>query len=290
MRTKTIAAVLLPLSLLAAACGRLNEGGPPGGRTNDDAIVHPTGSTDLILRVTYEGGFVPVEYNLTRIPSWSLYGDGRIVTEGPQIEIYPGPAVPNLLVRTVDEEGIRAILHAARAAGLMDGDARYPYPCVVDVPSTVFTVTANGTTSIVSADALAVDEGPCMNADVEARAALAEFQTELGALEQWLPEGSLGPEGPFAASSVRLFVQPYPGSPDPALKQRPKPWPLDGSLGRLGQPVPDLDTYRCVALAGADATTFLAEAAEADQLTPWTSGGERYSISIRPLLPDESGC
>jgi len=29
---------------------------------------------------------------------------------------------------------------------------------------------------------------------------------------------------------------------------------------------------------------------EANQLTPWVSGGERYRILFRPLLPDELGC
>lgn len=289
MRTKTAAAFLVPLALFAVACGRLNDGGS-NGASGGDTIDHPTGATDLLLRVEFEGGFIPVEYNLSRLPSWSLYGDGRIVTEGPQIEIYPAPALPNLLVRPVNEDAIQAILRAARDAGLMDGDAEYDYPCVTDVPTTVFTVTAGGATSVVSAYALGMDQAPCMDADIEARAELASFQTKLGDLGRWLPEGSVGTEEPFTPSAVRLFVRPYTGSPDPELEQEPKDWPFPGSLRKIGEPVKALDAYRCIALDGADASTFLAAAADANQLTPWRSEGERYSIVVRPLLPDESGC
>ena len=31
-------------------------------------------------------------------------------------------------------------------------------------------------------------------------------------------------------------------------------------------------------------------ATQANQLTPWTSGGRRYAIAFRPLLPDEATC
>jgi hypothetical protein len=292
MRTKIAAVMLVPLAMLGAGCGRLNDAGGSGGGSGLEPIVHPTGSDELILRVEYEGGFVPIEYTLRQLPSVSLYGDGRIITEGPQIEIYPSPAVPNLLVRTLNEDGIQAILRAARDAGLMAGEAeaRYDYPCVTDAPWTVFTVTAEGRTKVVSAYALGLDRGACMDADVEARAALARFQTKLGSLDEWLPEGSVGAEQPYAATAVRLFVQPYTGSPDPALNQEPRDWPLAGSLASLGDPVPDIEGVRCVALEGEDAAAFLEVAAQTNQLTPWRSDGERFTIVIRPLLPDESGC
>jgi hypothetical protein len=34
----------------------------------------------------------------------------------------------------------------------------------------------------------------------------------------------------------------------------------------------------------------LAAAATANAATPWDSGGTRWSVAFRPLLPDESGC
>ena len=47
---------------------------------------------------------------------------------------------------------------------------------------------------------------------------------------------------------------------------------------------------RCGAVAADAATTLLPLAEQANQLTPWTSDGERYALWFRPLLPDESGC
>jgi hypothetical protein len=50
----------------------------------------------VVLRIEQSGGFVAVQYNLTRMPMLTLYGDGLYLTPGPQIEIYPGPALPAL--------------------------------------------------------------------------------------------------------------------------------------------------------------------------------------------------
>ena len=59
----------------------------------DRGIEHPTGSDQVVLRVADEGGFVPVDYMLSSMPSFSLYGDGTLITPGAQIDIYPGPAL-----------------------------------------------------------------------------------------------------------------------------------------------------------------------------------------------------
>ena len=122
MRTRTLAiALLIPLTL--AACGRLNDdndGGSGGtGTTGATGIEHPAGADELVLRVATGGGFVPVEYNLKAVPGFSLFGDGRLIVQGPVIEIYPGPALPNLQVSQLTEEGVQAILEEGRAAGLL---------------------------------------------------------------------------------------------------------------------------------------------------------------------------
>ena len=36
--------------------------------------------------------------------------------------------------------------------------------------------------------------------------------------------------------------------------------------------------------------TLLPLAEDANTLTPWTSDGQRYAISFRPLLPNETSC
>lgn len=283
MQTRLLTAALT-LGLLTAACGE-SEGEGAGGGT----IEHPTGSDELVLRWEYSGGFMPYEYLLSRIPSWSMYGDGRVIVQGPMIEIYPPPTPPSLLVTRLSEDGIQAILAAAQDAGLMDGDANYDYMCVTDAPTTVFTTNANGTTSVVTAYALDVTGGTCEGSDDEARQALADFQAELGDLS-WLPEGSVGAEEPFDYEEMRIHVLPYQS--DPELPQQPVAWPLSPGLDAFGdeQGTGGLEGARCGVVSGTDLDTFLRAAEGANELTPWTSDGDEYRLILRPLLPDERGC
>ncbi len=283
MRARVFVVPLLFLSLFATACGRLNDDEPGSG-----GIDHPTGADDLVLRVDVGGGLVPIEYDLRRTPTWSLYGDGRIVTQGPQIEIYPGPALPNLLVTRITEDGVQAILAAAREAGLMDGDASYGYNCVADAPTTTFTLSAEGATHVVSAYALGFDEGQCPDTEVEARGKLAAFQAELGDLGSFLPEGSVGAEERFAFDELRVYVQPYVA--DPNLEEPAVDWPIGGSLASLGTSLTDLADTRCGVIAGDDLATLSPAAQGANELTPWRSRGAEYRLLFRPLLPDEHGC
>ena len=134
MRVGRIGVAIAAVAVLGSACGRVGNADPgSGGATGASGatgIEHPTGANDLILGVGYEGGFVAYEYTLGSTPFWSLFGDGTLIVPGPQIEIYPGPALPNLTATPVSEDGIQAILQAARDAGLMDGDANYGDMCL----------------------------------------------------------------------------------------------------------------------------------------------------------------
>jgi hypothetical protein len=285
--------VVLAVALALGACGRLTGTGGSGetgptGASGGPAIDHPTRPDALVLRVEQRGGFVPVDYALTRVPIWSLYGDGRVIVEGPQIEIYPGPALPNLLVFRLTEPQIQAILAAARDAGLLQGDRRYPQPCVADVPTTVFTVVADGRTSVVSADALDLGPSSCPGVDEEARAKLAAFWSRLTDLASWLP-GRIGPEEPYVADEIRVYVRPYRGEPD--LAQEPVTWPLEMPLADFGEPFPDAgERTRCGVVSGPDLQTLRPLFERANQLTPWESAGKAYGLLLRPLLPDEHGC
>jgi hypothetical protein len=279
------ATALALLTVIAAACA--NE---PGG-SGDGGVDHPTGADEVVLRLSYEGGFVPVEYTLTQFPAFTLYGDGRIVVPGPQIEIYPGPALPAMNQRIVTEDGMQAIIRAALDAGLGKGDrdvSDFGSTVIADASTAVFTFSANGRTSRVSVYALAeLPEKPegMPDEEFEARAALNDLAQRLGSLEQWLPEGSVGPDGPFHADRYRIFVGPY--RPAEELPQDPVAWPLATPLSPG-----DGDTagYACRAVRGEDRAVLAPLAREANQLTPWVSAGEKYSVLFRPLLPDESGC
>lgn len=290
MRSMKTVAALLCLSLIGIGCGRL-RGDEVGGGTG--RIDHPTGPDDLVLRIELIGGFVPIEYDLVRLPGLSIYGDGRMIVEGPTIEIYPGPALPNLLVSRLTEEALQAVLAEAEAAGLLGADASYEQMCVADAPTTRFTVDAGGARHVVSAYALEVAgaSGPtaaCGDEDVEARGRLSRFQARIGDLRSWLPEGSVGPEESYVPSELRFFVSRYRGEPD--LPQATVPWPLPDPLGQDAAAEPGAEPYRCDSVAGDDAASLLEAAVSANQLTPWESGGREYRVLFRPLLPDEHGC
>jgi len=296
MKTKTFAIFLLVPALILSACGRLNDGdaGPGGGSAGgSDGIDHPTGADELVLRMAIGGGFVPIEYNLRALPGVSLFGDGRLIVEGPVIEIYPGPAMPNLQVSRLTEEAIQAILAEAERAGLLGEDASYDYPCVADLPSTTFSLVSDGQVHTVSAYALGFEEGTTggcgdVAIDVEARAKLLEFSRKLGDLRSWLPEGSIGAEEPYTPTEMRVYVRPYLG--DPELDQASVDWPLAGSLSEFGKPDGNLDETRCGVVSGGDLETLLPAASAANELTPWTSDGSSYALIFRPLLPDEHTC
>jgi len=289
MRNVRIMLAISVVVVFVTGCGGL-DGGGGGDDGGGGRVEHPTGADEVVLRWEYEGGFVPVEYELRRIPSWSLFGDGTIVVQGPMIEIYPPPAWPNLLATRISEDGIQAILEAAREAGLMNGDASYDFPCITDMPSTVFTTDAGGQSSVVSAYALGQGQGgACPGVDEEARAALAEFQMKLGDLASWLPEGSVGEEEPFDLKELRVYVLPYQG--DPELPQEPVEWPLSTPLSDFGEQVPDqVQDMRCGVVSGSDLETLRTVGEGTNELTPWSSDGTEFRLILRPLLPDEHGC
>ncbi|MGQ0669420.1 MAG: hypothetical protein ACT4PO_07075 [Actinomycetota bacterium] len=286
MRIRSIAASLVALALLTEACGRVTG---PG----DDGTDHPTGADRLLLRVATGGGFLPVDYMLRQLPQFSLMEDGRIITQGAQIEIYPGPALPSLLVTAVTDEGVQEILEAARAAGLAGPDRSYDCSSIADAPTTTFTFVDGDGTHVVSAYALAegLDCPGLEESERDARATLLDLQTMLSDLRSWLPEGSVGEEQPFEFDELRVFVGAFDTIPeDPYLEQPVIDWPLAQPLASFGEPVADLEGFRCGTVHGEDLAQLLPSAKSANELTPWASDGATYHLLFRPLLPDENGC
>jgi len=286
MKVRT-AATTLVLTLLLAACAETPIDPGDGG-----GIDHATSPDHVLVRVSYEGGFVPLEWTFTNFPFYSLYGDGTLVVPGAQIELYPGPALPAMSSRHVDEAGIQAILEKVIAA-MDDVPADLDdlgVMSIADASTTVITVSAGGVDRTIRAYALSeLTERPdgMPAREYEARLRLQELVALLTGSGDWLPEGSLGPENTYEAAAARLFVGPYRPAED--LTQEPVPWPLDVDLAGFGEPALGGD-YRCGVVEGADWDAIHEAASSANTLTPWTDGGERYSILFRPLLPDETGC
>jgi hypothetical protein len=278
------------VAMAATACARITGGGGGDGR-----IEYPRGSDDLVLQIHSGGGFVPTHWHLRELPLFSLYGDGRVITQGPQIAIYPPPALPALLERRVSDEGIQAILEAAREAGLQVSDRRYEEFGVTDGPTTTFTVVTDGQTHQTAVYSLGEPLEFAPVGDREARQMLFEFQSQVLDLESWLPEGSVSSDRPYEYDQLRVFVVPtsegggdYGG--DEQLEPSRKDWPLPGALSVFGEPMPNTPDIRCGAVEGPDLNHVLAAAGKANVETRWRGGGDVHLIAFRPLLPGEPPC
>lgn len=294
MRLRLIGATVLSLGLLAGACANAPTGDGAGdGGTGSDGISYPTGADQVVLRIEQGGGFVAFEYHLTSMPMVSVFGDGLVVTPGAQIEIYPGPALPALTQQRLSPDAIQLLLQAAIDAGLGTDRSYTDFMMVSDMPTTTFTLTVDGQTHTTQVYALGFGEpGPkpdgMSEEEYRARKELVAFEakaTDLG----WLPQGSVSASETYHPSALRVFSSTY--RPDQSLTEPAVAWPLTPGLATFGEPVANgPEGFRCGAVTGEDAATLLPLVEQANQLTPWTSGDARYTLLLRPLLPDESGC
>jgi hypothetical protein len=282
--TKRALIALLGVAALATACAD-----HPTAPHNDPGS-YPHGADQLVLRIDTSGGFVAPQQTLQQMPSFSLYGDGRVITLGVQTEIYPGPALPSLVVTSITPSGVQSILEDALAAGLGESHS-YTTMTVSDMPTTTFTLNVNGETHTTRVYALgAGSSGPGMSAEErKVRAALERLSSATTDLRRSLPAGSVGPDRRYAPEGLRVFAQPYEHQRDPMLHEPEVAWPLSAPLASFGGET-TTPGIRCGAVTGADARQLLNAAESANQLTPWTSGGEQYSLTLRVLLPNEHGC
>jgi hypothetical protein len=247
----------------------------------------------LVLRVDTCCGFVTPDTTLRAIPWFSLLGDGAVVTEGPQIEIYPGPALPNIQEANATDEAIRRILAAARDAGLFESHDYTEPTTISDAATTIFTlVEADGTRHVTRAYALMEsDDSSLSSGDREARARLRHFVDQLGRLREWLPRGSMGDDHPYRFDELRVYAQEL--RPEDAANGPEEPvehWPLNRPLATFGDTSDRYAGWRCGVVGGGDLDTLRPHAGRSNELTPWESGGANYRLLFRPLLPDEHSC
>ena len=285
MKVRPFAASILLILLMSCADAPADPGAGSG-------IDHSTDGHDVLVRVAFEGGFVPLEWTYRSLPSFSLYGDGTLVLPGAQIELYPGPALPSISTRTVTEEGIQTTLEEALGSiqGVPDEMLDMGSVGLADVPTTVITIRAGDVDRTIKVYGLSeLTERPQhMSAEeFQARGQLQQLVTKLEGLATWLPDGSLGTETSYEGSGARLFVSEYRKGD---LPQEPITWPLQEDLHRFGDGAIGSEMYRCGIVEGTEWTTLREAASQANELTPWSESGARFSILFRPLLPDERGC
>jgi hypothetical protein len=242
-----------------------------------------------VLQVAVTGGFVPPQTGAGRLPLVSVYGDGRVVAEGPVAAVHPGPALPNLQVQRIDAAGVQALVDRALAAGVGDtGDLGAPP--LADAPSTRVTLSTGLETLVREAYALteAGAEASGLTADqVAARAELRDLVDALTDLPATLGADAVSDAEPYVPEAVGAVVSPWT-DPGDGLARPAQPWPGPALPGEPLEPGLGLG---CVVATGEQAQSVLRAARSATAVTPWgADDGARWSLLLRPLLPSESGC
>jgi hypothetical protein len=311
MRTRALGTlgVLLILSACAAGGGGSPDASAPPSQApsiplpssgDGDGIEHPAGD-EAVLTVSSQGGFVPLEFTATAMPSFVMLGDGRVIVQGAVPAIFPGPALPALQERTLTAEGIQTVLEAVEDSGLFtqDLELRGAQAMVADAPDTVFHLNAAGREVTIVVYALGMigpdmDPPPGMSsAEVEAHEVLTALNDALLTIDTSVPADQWEADGwrPYEASALRLYVRDVTGEPiDEGIPEDVREWPLaDADPGTMGEEVALFaNGTRCAALEGEAAATWWADLGEASQVTRWTTDGtDRWSVMVRPLLPYE---
>jgi hypothetical protein len=266
------------LLLAGAACARPEEAAAP-----PPVDPGPIDADTVAIRVDHTGGYVPVTYIASRLPLVSVYGDGRVITEGPVPAIHPGPALPNVQQRRISPEDVTGLVRSALDAGV--GSAvDYGQPSVTDAPSTRFTVTTSEGVRRSEVYGLEITEDAPTAVLTDAQRAARKKLTALLDTLRDAPM-AVGPEEPYPVTALAAVAVAYQ-SPIPA-DQPAVAWAGPALPGAEIGPAPRVG---CVSMTGDAAKAVLASAAAANDATPWTSGGKTWSLQFRPLLPDESGC
>jgi hypothetical protein len=296
--------LLLAVPIVLAACAA--PGTPPSPTTGPSsptggdggAIDHPTGDAPVLV-VEWAGGFVPVDFLLTRLPSFVLLGDGRVIVQGAQTLEYPGPALPPLIERTLTEAGIQAVLREVGATSLFTTDAEFRGAAnvVADAADTVFVLDADGRTVTVSIYGLGtIDAGMDLpgisSGEIRAHQALGRLNDRLMTVDAWLPADAwqTATWEPYEPDAFRLLVRDVSGQPfDEGLAEDVRPWPTDDEPAAFGEEQVGFgDGTRCGVVESDGAAVWLEELAGATQITRWTDeGGRQFAIAARPFLPHE---
>ncbi|MCB0968274.1 MAG: hypothetical protein KDB37_15690 [Ilumatobacter sp.] len=231
---------------------------------------HPTGADEVVVSITHEGGFVPVETIFSQLPSLLVTGDARQFTLGPQIAIYPGPLLPNVQVAAIGEDGVQDLLALADEYGLLE-DREYEVPTnIADASDTVVTITADGATYVHRAYALGLGAGPGVTDESGDRADLQAFVEAATMMDET-------PTDTFASDAYLVRSFPTDDLSGYDIEPTIVAWPLaDVDLAAASD---------CVEIAAADIGDVFATA---NQLTFFEQDGVVYRLAVKPQLPGDA--
>lgn len=263
---RLIGAVLI-LGIVAVACG--------------DGAVATDPETEAreapILTIGDIGGFVPVEFALSRGPRFVLTDQDRLIYEGPQVAIFPGPLMPSLVAAQLTSDDLEEVMGLVDRAGLPEITTEVNDSAsllIADAPTTVFTFVDDQGEHRFEVYALGIGEFDDPRITV-----LEELLNALAALS-----GSR--EGqPYESDAIQVIVGPAASSGDPA--EVIEPWPLSDPSTDLPQMFGD---FSCQTYGEESADNPVDVLAAAHEMTLWQEGEQTHRILARQLFPGETGC
>lgn len=259
---KTLVA-LLPLALVAAACG--GDGGSAD-----------LGENEPVLQIVSEGGFVPVEVALNSGPRYTLLGDGRLIHQGFQTLEYPGRLVPPYLVATLNDNQMSSILAMVEDIGLPEFDEEIDDTAsgfVADASTEVITYWDDAGEHKYGVYALGIEESPS-----ERNAVFLEL---IQTLDEFVGQAEAEPH---VAERVRVVAG--EASVDPEFEDV-QPWPLEGSDPAEWKAL--ANGWACTVIDGPVPDVF----DSATQATTWEhpdGTSDPIQLLVRPLHPGEPDC
>ena len=262
------------LAALIAACGDDSQ--------QTSGYSFPDVPDTVVLRIGYEGGFVPAGSQFVSVPSLLVSGDGRVFTPGAMIEIYPGPLLPPLFERSITKQGIEKLLRLADDAALLGAIPDYALPPdvgIADASDTVVTITVNGTTYQHRANALGMDS-PDGGPSTPARDNLQKFVDLATDVAKVAGAGNVGVERDFVAEHYRFQSMEV----DPTQWTDPAPtiveWPADAGVTLA-------DSAQCATIPAPKGDGLFATAT---QLTFFAEADLVYQLAVIGVLPGDAVC
>lgn len=249
-------------------------------------VDHATGANDILLRYDQGGGFVMPAFLATSAPIFTLYGDGTIVFRNPSAEppaaigdIYP--LIPFRIAK-LSEDQIQSLLkYALGDGGLGIARASYEEANVADASTAIFTVDAGGIKKTVSVYALGIETQN--GADALARAAFQKLAERLADFDQ----GGTIKTDAYVPAKYRAILMDGAATPE----QKAWPWddlkpadfsfPADPNAFQMATHTLTADQVAKLGLKGIEGGVQGITVQGPDK-------GKVYTLSLRPLLPDET--
>ena len=279
---------LAPLLLLAvvAGCGSDTDPAPTSPPPPEPPPIGPPPDTldlpddpDVFFLEIWEGpGFVPIEYRLGRPPRYALTVGGDFFYEGPTIEIFPGPLLPNIQRGQLTDEDLSSVIERAAATGIStigEENIQQPTtgPFIADAPTYEILLRDRRGSHLLRIEALGSE------AHTDPRvASVKELMQRLD-----LATAETAAET-YDGERLQVYASATPMRPDPSLLDE-RPWPLPDP-----PPADDVEGFECRVYEGQVAADLLEIFADATHRTRWEFQGTLRQLLARSLLPREEPC